>query len=595
MSNRPLIIVSISYIIGIIWGIYVKDIFLFFVLHIINIVTFILILNIKKISMIRLLKKKLKISFFVIVIIFSTLGFLNLNIKEKKFNSIYSDKEFRATIISNIIKGKHSSKYIVKLDKYNLKAYLIVSEQTEYKYGDYVFIKGKIIEPEGQRNWYGFNYKQYLKSINVAGNIISKESKILKRDNITYFNKFIYYTKEKMKDKIYNTIKTDNKYLLEAFLIGSKENLSDEINNNFRDSGLSHLLAISGTHIGIIIVLISRLLSLVKVGKRNRYYITIIIIFIYMFIIGDTPSVIRICITTVIMMIAKLLHRKADMSINISISIIFLLIINPFTIINLGFLLSYGGIFGIAFYSVLYKRSQDNKIKEYIKKSFILSICIQIVIFPVVINSFNNISLIFFISNLIAIPLIVIIINLGIINIIISFICYSLAQFIGNIINLFLNILVFVSEIFSKLPFSKNYCTRIGAIFILGYYIILIYLFYLGKINRLHIIKHFFRKNWIKLIYISFVVIFLNNIYNYSGMKFLDIHFIDVGQGDATLIITPQNKSILIDGGGESTDNKLKAGENVLLPVLLNNKVRSIDYIIISHFDSDHIRTEYSL
>ena len=61
---------------------------------------------------------------------------------------------------------------------------------------------------------------------------------------------------------------------------------------------------------------------------------------------------------------------------------------------------------------------------------------------------------------------------------------------------------------------------------------------------------------------------------------------IDVGQGDSTLIITPNNKKILIDGGGSSTYN---VGENILIPYLLDRKIQKIDYIIISHFDQDHV------
>lgn len=67
----------------------------------------------------------------------------------------------------------------------------------------------------------------------------------------------------------------------------------------------------------------------------------------------------------------------------------------------------------------------------------------------------------------------------------------------------------------------------------------------------------------------------------------LKIYMIDVGQGDSTLILTPKKKTILIDGGGlENYD----IGKNVLIPYLLNKKIKTIDYIIISHFDTDHVR-----
>lgn len=70
----------------------------------------------------------------------------------------------------------------------------------------------------------------------------------------------------------------------------------------------------------------------------------------------------------------------------------------------------------------------------------------------------------------------------------------------------------------------------------------------------------------------------------------LKISFIDVGQGDCTIITTPNHKNILIDGGG-STNDSYDIGESILLPYLLNHHIKQIDVMIISHFDTDHVRT----
>ena len=74
--------------------------------------------------------------------------------------------------------------------------------------------------------------------------------------------------------------------------------------------------------------------------------------------------------------------------------------------------------------------------------------------------------------------------------------------------------------------------------------------------------------------------------------KSLKINLIDVGQGDSSLIITPRNKKILIDGGG-SSDKDFDVGKQTVLPYLLNRNINKLDYVIISHFDQDHVRSEY--
>ena len=73
----------------------------------------------------------------------------------------------------------------------------------------------------------------------------------------------------------------------------------------------------------------------------------------------------------------------------------------------------------------------------------------------------------------------------------------------------------------------------------------------------------------------------------------LKIYFIDVGQGDSCLIVTPKHKTILIDGGGNLDNDVYDVGKNTVIPYLLDRGITKLDYIIISHFDSDHVRTGF--
>ena len=86
------------------------------------------------------------------------------------------------------------------------------------------------------------------------------------------------------------------------------------------------------------------------------------------------------------------------------------------------------------------------------------------------------------------------------------------------------------------------------------------------------------------------IVLILINFIIYIFPQKLRIFFIDVGQGDSTVIITPDKKTVLIDGGGSDS---FDVGEKVLLPYLLDRRILKIDYVLISHFDADHVRTEY--
>lgn len=588
MFKRPVIIVTISYIIGILWGIYVKNIFLFFVMSLFIIVLRSYTKRIREYnSKIRLIISKCSNNICIIFIIFSVLGYISLLYKENKFECIYEEKNLEVTIVSNCIEEEYFNKYIARVKKYNINIYILVAKQIKLEYGDIIKLNDTIIKPKEQRNTYGFNYRMYLKSTNIAGSVNTKNYKIIgKKSNL--INRLIYKIKESIRTKIYTIVQSENKYLLEAFLIGDKDNISEKVIETFRKSSLSHLIAISGTHITIITTLIYNLFKIIKVGKRSSYYICVIIIFVYIFITVGTPSVVRSCIGIILVLISKLIYRKSDIYTNTCISAIIILIINPYNIMNLGFILSYGGVIGILIYTNIIKNKSDKKkMKVYIKQICIISFCVHIIIFPIIINSFNNVSFTFFISNLLASPLLFLILNLGIVGILLSYLYLPVSCLIGKVIDILLQFLVKISKICAILPFSNNIATRIDLYSIIIYYILITYVVYLIKINRLHIIIHFIKKYILKLLSVFLIIAIIIKLYNNSGIKELKIYFIDVGQGDATIIKTPSNKVILIDGG------EYEEGEKILLPYLLNRKIKVVDYIIISHFDSDHARSAY--
>lgn len=141
-----------------------------------------------------------------------------------------------------------------------------------------------------------------------------------------------------------------------------------------------------------------------------------------------------------------------------------------------------------------------------------------------------------------------------------------------------------LSKIYIKVPYIWE---------IILYYIIIFCAMYIYKkygkkyiILKIKILLNKVKEKNKKIIIVILILILTIILYN-SIPKDLRIYFIDVGQGDSTLIVTPYNKTILIDGGGSENYN---VGEQVLLPYLLSRRITKIDYIICSHFDTDHIR-----
>lgn len=379
--------------------------------------------------------------------------------------------------------------------------------------------------------------------------------------------------------------------LLLGILIGERDNIQENIIESFKTANLSHILAVSGAHTSYIILGITYIISKSKTPKKVGYIITIIFLLLFIIITGATYSVVRACIMAIILIGAKLCYRKENFTTSICISLLIILIQNPFAINDIGLKLSFMGTIGI----IVFNKNITNlfiklKIKEKIAKILSITFSAQLMIMPITVLNFNTISLTFFISNLLASPLLGIIIVLGFISVFISFILQPISKILFFALNIVLELLILISKFTSQIPYSLILVKTPNIVFAIIYYILILFLNYIffikenptrrfqRKIIKIITIKNI--KKVIKKVAIVLLIILLfTNLIKIINPR-LKIYFIDVGQGDSTLIVTPKNKKILIDGG-EGTPE-------VLLSYLLDRRINKIDYIIISHFDSDH-------
>lgn len=559
--KRLICIASIGYILGIILRLYFSSITFFIAL----------------VFIILLIKKDKKI---IILLLFVILSFIYVDILENEYNRIENKQiEEKAVIISDIQEKEYKYIYEAKFLKNNKKVLISIKKSRQIdkiNYGDLIYLEGKLEIPKIATNYKGFNYRQYLKTKKIQGIVIADNVKILKAK---YKNNLIYQIQKKIKAIIKEKLPDETGNLLLAILVGDKKDLSEQIQINFKNSNLSHMLAVSGAHVSYIIVGLTYITQNSIMGKRKGRVFCIFFLIIFMAITNFTPSVTRACIMAILTLVSKILYKKADIYTNISISALIILLYNPYSLLDLGFKLSFGGTIGIIIFMRFIKKKQEEpKLLNYIKQMALVSICANIIIIPIIMNNFNTVSLTFLVSNILASPILAIIVIVGFSIIIISIISHSLSNLLVFWLNPILNLLIKISSFCSKLPFAKILVVTPYIFNIIFYYTIILYLVNYNKI------KQFIKK---KTVILLSIILILSNFIFYILPQDLKIYFIDVGQGDSTLIVTPSKKTILIDGGGsESFD----VGEKVLLPYLLGRRIRKIDYIMISHFDTDHCK-----
>lgn len=520
---------------------------------------------------ILLITKNKKIIVILICLIIS-IGYVS--ILENKYSKI-SDMPIKemVTITSDIQEKEYKKVCTAKIVRNNKKILINIKMSQDIpsmKYGDSLYIEGEFKQPEEARNYKGYNYKQYLKTKKIIGTVELEKVKILKSSN----GSFIHNIQKYIRDTINGTLTDEEGNLLLAILLGDKDKLSEDIQESFKTSNLSHMLAVSGAHVSYIILELTYVLQNSIIGKKNGKIVCIIFLLAFMAITNFTPSVTRACIMAILTLFSSIIYRKSDVYTNISVAALITLIFNPYSLLDLGFQLSYGGTIGIIiFIKRIQEKKSNSKVINYIKQMALVSIYANIIIIPIMMYHFNTVSFTFIISNIMASPILGIIVITGFLFIIASITVKPLTRLIAIFIKPILSILIKISQICSKLPFSNILVVTPYMFNVISYYAIILYCIKSKKNNKC------------KIIICLLIVLILTNFIIYIFPQKLRIFFIDVGQGDSTLIITPDKKTVLIDGGGSDS---FDVGEKVLLPYLLDRRILKIDYVLISHFDTDH-------
>lgn len=603
--KRPILTATIGFLIGILGGLYLNMVLFIFLFNL----TILIARYIQDKKIIRIIKLWLNKSVIILLIVTAVFGYGYIYYIENTYKKIYmlSGKvEIEGIVVSEPIINEYNKTYELKVHKINNKkispkkfSFIVDKKQKDLEYGACIYCTVEYIKPNSRRNFKGFSYENYLKTKKNYGTIRAIEkSKTKYKNKISIVRRLSYRLKMKIINSTGTIFTKEEEGVVLGIILGNTENITDETKDAFSGSSLSHLLAVSGAHISYIVLGLTTFFRKLRIPKKINYILTAILLILYLFVIDFTASATRAVIMTIFLLLQIVFCRKQDLATTISFSLCIILLENPYKILDVGLLLSYLGTLGII---IIFNKikSKDKKMMDKLKDMCILTISAQVLILPVMAICFNTISFTFIISNLIASIIIGPIIIFGFILILISFFNMHISKIFAKPYIVLLKVLINVANYSSMIPISRIYVRTPYIISIILYYLfiaILIITFEIQKSNRKFIkekfqsiltcIKYKILKNkkslCVCIALIILISIFINQIP--SGLK---IYFIDVGQGDSTLIVTPLNKTILIDGGGNENSN---VGKNILLPYLLDRRIRKLDYVFISHFDTDHVR-----
>lgn len=266
------------------------------------------------------------------------------------------------------------------------------------------------------------------------------------------------------------------KRVYRAIILGESREIPKELREKFNYVGVSHLFALSGLHIGIIIGVISFISSKFSISRDKRYWVILIGLTLYFLGIKHSPSLIRAYIMGVIFLFGKILYENIDIEKSLAVSFIGSLFLNPISIYEVSFKLSYLAVAAIIFIYPFIIKFYKGKSKTV--KNIILIGTIQIFLTPILIKEFGNIQLFSIFSNLIIVPLRSLYITLAFIGLL--FENFGLGVVIFPFVNIIFKLLIKVVEIFSNIPMLtiKYSGNKDNTIFLLFYVIIFGIIFY---------------------------------------------------------------------------------------------------------------------
>lgn len=256
-KNRIILEIVLGYIIGILWGLYLDISIVLLYIIILFIIKLISFTRIYK--YIKLILKPTTIILIIISSLISNLILINQNKKYEKLFKQIEDVNIIGKVVDNGIKKEYTNRYKIKIEKLNDKqeykdTYIYLQYKGNLEYGDLVCIKGEFREPDVARNYKGFNYKDYLKTLKIYGTVKGKTVEIIEKDKnnvmFTVSNDIFLKIKKGIEANFDKNISS----VLLGILLGQTDEIDEEVRQNFSDSNISHILAVSGMHISYIII-----------------------------------------------------------------------------------------------------------------------------------------------------------------------------------------------------------------------------------------------------------------------------------------------------------------------------------------------------
>lgn len=532
---------------------------------------------------------------WVLLAAFFCLGAMAYQVKfdrqSELLTSLPLDREVRVSgrIVSEPGVYPHRTIYILQLP-HGAKIQLVVrgEDRPDLEPGDRVMAMGLLARPRQARNPGEFDYRAYLWQLGIVAELsTSPEHVTLVEREALYWRSLIYRAKRNFLEAVEAGMSPQAGAIARALLFGDKTALEKDLREMFLTLGIMHLMAVSGLHVGFVLVLARGLQGFFGFRRVVYFHLTLGLLLFYCAATGFAPSVLRASLMAAIVLLGELLRRERDFYTGIAAAAFILLVYNPFYLFHSGFQLSFLSAWGLVYFSPLVRAllPWDRRWREFL----VIPLAAQVAVLPVTAYYFNLVSVIGLLTNVVIVPMAGLVVTGGLVAFFVSLFSKAVAGFLLAAAGVFIEGIVFLCTPLKKLPYS--------AVTVATPSLAVVAMYYLGSsLVREMVVHEAFRAKLRP--YGSAVLVggglLVGTLFLLApgGPRPLEIVFLDVGQGDAIVLHTPQGRTVLVDGGGTPAWQRgdFRVGRDVVVPYLEKKGIRSVDLLISTHPDTDHVQ-----
>ncbi len=482
--------------------------------------------------------------------------------------------------------------------------------------GDRIIFLAKLTEPRNLNNPGGFDYEWWLKRRGVLVTGYVKDGSLIIKTADGGFS--LVRVSSLLREEIIeflDRLDLENGGIIKALTSGDRGDIDGDLVESFRRAGASHILAISGLHVGIVALFSYTFLNLIfrrsqwlmlrLSVKKLSLALSLLPVFFYGCVSGFSVSTERAVIMALAVVFALLLSRGKDFYNTIALAALTVLIIEPGSLWEAGFQLSFAVLLGIVYFMPKLKAIFEGKdalglkpiytrrkvVVDRIKGLVFVSIAASVATAPIAALHFNRVSLLSVASSLVVVPLLgFIVVPVSLIGFLLSLVSVYIGGTVFKVIDPLVTITVYITELLSRLPFGSFYVETPLLIEIAGFYLFVVI------IGRVMVSGWELRRGSlygyalpVAVVATAAGVFFFPRYLHSSGVSEgeLRVTFISVGQGDAAFVEFPGGETMLIDGGG-GFGRDFDMGRVAIAPFFWDKRVRKIDYMLLSHAQRDH-------